>query len=104
MTKLFFPCDTSSHRGVSRGAVHAIILIATSALPMLTSAQNTLNNAAQAKTWPTRTVRILVGFPGGSSPDLTARTLAEPLSQALGRPVIVENRPGASGNIAGRPE
>ena len=49
--------------------------------------------------WPTRAVRLIVGFPPGSSPDITARTLAEPLSQALGQPVIVENRPGASGNI-----
>ena len=50
--------------------------------------------------WPTRPVRIIVGFPGGSSPDLTARTLAEPLSKALGQPVIVENKVGAGGNIA----
>lgn len=50
--------------------------------------------------WPNRPVRILVGFPGGSSPDLTARLLAEPLSKALGQLVIVDNRPGASGNIA----
>ena len=42
----------------------------------------------------------MVGFPGGSTPDLVARTIAEPLSKALGQPVIVENRPGASGNIA----
>jgi tripartite-type tricarboxylate transporter receptor subunit TctC len=42
----------------------------------------------------------MVGFPGGSTPDLVARTIAEPLSRALGQPVIVENRPGASGNIA----
>jgi tripartite-type tricarboxylate transporter receptor subunit TctC len=43
---------------------------------------------------------MLVGFPGGSTPDLVARTIAEPLSKALGQPVIVENRPGAGGNIA----
>ena len=50
--------------------------------------------------WPTRTVRLLVGFPAGSSPDLTARALAEPLAKALGQAVIVENRVGAGGNIA----
>jgi tripartite-type tricarboxylate transporter receptor subunit TctC len=50
--------------------------------------------------WPTRPVRILVGFPGGSTPDLVARTIAEPLSRMLGQPVIVDNRPGAGGNIA----
>jgi tripartite-type tricarboxylate transporter receptor subunit TctC len=56
--------------------------------------------AAVPAAWPTRPVRILVGFPGGSTPDMAARTLAEPLSRALGQPVIIENKPGASGNIA----
>ncbi len=58
------------------------------------------NNPKTAATWPTKPLRIVVGFPGGSSPDLTARALAEPLSKALGQPVIVENRVGAAGNIA----
>ncbi len=56
--------------------------------------------AAAEAPWPTRPVRILVGFPGGSTPDLMARTFADPLSKALGQPVIVDNRPGAGGNIA----
>jgi tripartite-type tricarboxylate transporter receptor subunit TctC len=55
---------------------------------------------AQGSAWPTRPIRIFVGFPGGSTPDLVARTIADPLSKMLGQPVIVENRPGAAGNIA----
>ena len=55
---------------------------------------------AAAANWPTKPVRILVGFPAGSTPDLVARTISEPLSRALGQPVIVDNKPGAGGNIA----
>lgn len=55
---------------------------------------------AQTVSWPTKPIRILVGFPGGSTPDMAARAIAEPLSRALGQPVIIDNKPGASGNIA----
>ena len=55
---------------------------------------------AAAPAWPTRPVRLLIGFPAGSVQDLSARAIAEPLARALGQPVVVENRSGASGTIA----
>ena len=60
-------------------------------LPTLTSQAN--------EVWPTKTIRIIVGYPAGSSPDVQARMLAEPLARALGQSVVVENKPGASSNI-----
>lgn len=49
--------------------------------------------------WPTKPVKLLVGFPTGASPDLLARAIAEPLAKLLRQPVLVENKPGESGNI-----
>jgi tripartite-type tricarboxylate transporter receptor subunit TctC len=57
--------------------------------------------ASQAQSYPVKTVRILVGFAPGGSTDLTARVFAQELSKVWGSQVLVDNRPGASGLIAG---
>jgi tripartite-type tricarboxylate transporter receptor subunit TctC len=75
-----------------RRSLLVLALAAATALPLVAS--------AQGASWPTKPIRLIVGFPGGSTPDIAARTIAEPLSRALGQPVVVDNKPGASGNIA----
>jgi len=57
---------------------------------------------AQTSDWPSRPIQMVVPFPPGSSPDTLARMIAEPLSEKLGQPIVVENRPGAGGNIGTR--
>ena len=57
---------------------------------------------ALAQAWPARPVRLLVGYSPGGAVDVVARALAQPLSAALGQPVIVDNRPGGGTNIANR--
>jgi tripartite-type tricarboxylate transporter receptor subunit TctC len=54
---------------------------------------------ASAQAYPTRPVRIFVGFPASATPDLVARLVGQTLSERLGQPVVIENRPGAGGNI-----
>ncbi len=55
---------------------------------------------ASAQSYPVRPIHLIVGFPAGGPNDILARLMAQWLSARLGQPVIVENRPGASGNIA----
>ncbi len=69
---------------------HAAAVAAVAALPRL----------AMAETYPSRPVRLIVGLPPGNSPDIVARLIAQMLSERLGQPFVVENRPGANTNIA----
>ena len=55
---------------------------------------------AWAQTYPARPVHLIVGFPAGGAADIVARLMGQWLSERLGQPFIIENRPGAGGNIA----
>src|SRR5262249_38957132 len=56
-------------------------------------------DAALAHEWPAHPLRIIVPFPAGGSADAQTRVIADELSRTLGQPVIVENKPGAGGNL-----
>src|SRR5205085_2857187 len=55
--------------------------------------------ALSAQAWPTRPIRVIVPYPPGGTSDILARSLGDKLGAALGQPIVVENKPGANGNV-----
>ncbi len=82
----------ASPRLIRRAALAALLAVAGSVLPLA---------QAQAQSYPAKPVKVIVNFPPGGVADVLARLVAAPLQDALGQPVVVENRGGSGGNIGG---
>lgn len=71
------------------------LLLSAAAAPLLPR----VAAAQQAPNWPTKPIRFVCASPAGTAPDVIARLLSEPLARSIGQPIVVENKPGAAGNI-----
>jgi tripartite-type tricarboxylate transporter receptor subunit TctC len=76
-----------------RLAIAALLALAAVQVPVLASAQT------QTQAWPSRPITIVVSFGAGGTADILARMIGDELSTALGQPVVIENKPGAGGNL-----
>ncbi len=85
------------HRYISINAVRALALGA-----LLGTTAPSANSADDAKAYPARPIRVVVGFTPGGQPDITARVIGPKLYDLLGQQVVVDNRPGAGGTVGAK--
>ncbi|MBI4194440.1 MAG: tripartite tricarboxylate transporter substrate binding protein [Betaproteobacteria bacterium] len=84
---------------MTRRRTFAIAFFAAGGLALASPAAWSARGADEAADFPRRPIRIVIGFTPGGQPDITARTIAAKLTESLGQPVVVDNRPGAGGTI-----
>ena len=76
-------------------------LLSTTSIAIMFGAISLMPLVAAAQTWPSKPIKVIVNFPPGGAADQIARAISVPLQEALGQPVVVDNRAGAGGNIGG---
>src|SRR5687768_4109472 len=87
-------------KSISNKQLYNVIRMAMAKIRVLLFLAALVASGAAFAQFPSRAITVLVPIPPGGAPDIAARVLAEKLSQAFASPVIVENRPGANGNVA----